>query len=109
MSEKHTPRLRARARILLAVAGLGIVVAFWVLNSYKIDLAHRVVVNAMIQKAPPDYPHDHIESAFQRARAEASDSISEQEYLEKLLRLSRRLEKLQSLTSGQVEGILEGL
>ena len=109
MSVKHTPRLRARAPILLAVGGLGILVAFWMLNSYKIDLVHRVVVNAVIQKAPPDYPRDHIESVFQRARAEVSESLSEQEYLVKLLRLSQRLEKVQSLTSGQVEEILRAV
>ncbi len=109
MSVKHTPPLRARARILLVVAGLGILVAFWMLNSYKMDLVCRVVVNAVMQKAPPDYPRDHIESVFQRARAEASESLSEQEYLEKLLRLSQRLEKVQSLTPPQVEEILEGL
>ena len=109
MSVKHTPHLRARARILLAVAGLGILVAFWMLNSYKIDLVHRVVVNAVIQKAPPDYPHDHIERVFQRARAEASENFRQQEYLEKLLRLSQRLEKVQLLLPGQVEEILEGI
>ena len=107
MSLEHTPRLRARARILLVVAGLGILVAFWLLNSYKIDLVHRVVVNAVIQKAPPDYPEDHIARVFQRARKEATESLREQEYLEKLLRLSQRLEKVQSLAPGQVEEILE--
>ena len=56
MSVKHTPPLRARALILLVVAGLGILVTFWMLNSYKMDLVYRVVVNAVIQKAPPDYP-----------------------------------------------------
>ncbi len=106
MSLEHT---RARARILLVVAGLGILVAIWLLNSYKIDLVHRVVVNAVIQKAPPGYPDDHIGRVFQRARKEATAGIGEQEYLEKLVRLSQRLEKVQSLTAGQVEEILEGL
>ena len=109
MSREHTSRLRPRARILLVVAGLGMVGAVWLLNSYKIDLVHRIVVNALIQKAPPDYPGDHIAGVFETARREAAGSLREQEYLEELLRLSQRLEKVQALTWGQVEEILEGL
>ena len=109
MSLEHTPRLRARARIFLVMTPLGILGAFWLLDSYKIDLVHQVVVNAVIQKAPADYPGDHIARVFQRARKEATESLREQEYLEKLLRLSQRLEKVQWLARDQVEEILEEL
>ena len=107
MSLQHAPRLRARARILLVMAALGILVAVWLLNSYKIDLVHRVVVNTVIQKAPPDYPDDYIERVFQCARKEAARTLREQEYLEKILQLSQRLEKVQSLAPDQVEEILD--
>ncbi len=107
MNLEHTARLGARARNLLVIAALGILVSVWLLNSYKINLVHRVVVNAVIQKAPPEYSEDHIELVFERARKKAAESSREQEFLEKLLRLSQRLEKVQSLASDQVDEILE--
>ena len=109
MSPEHTPRLRSRSRIVLVMAALGILVAIWLLNWCKLGLVHRVVVSAVMQKAPPEYPDAHIARVFQRARKEATESLREQEYLEKLLRLSQRLEKVQSLAPDQVEEILEGL
>ncbi len=107
MSTKQAFRRRAQAGILVAVLGLAILVVFWGLSFHEIDLVHLVVVNSIVQKAPPDYPRDRIESLFQQARTEATESLREQQYLEKLLRLSQRLEKVQSLTPGQVDEILK--
>jgi hypothetical protein len=99
-------RLTRRARVVLALTTLTALAAFWLLHSYRLDLVHLVVVNATIQKAPPGYPGDRVCAAFGQARAKALRTRRQAEYLEQLLSLSQRLEKVQSLTVSQLDEIL---
>ena len=91
---------------MLALASLAALAAVWTLYSCRLDLVHVVVVNATIQKSPPGYSGDRIAAAFEQARAEALRSRTRSEYLERLLSLSQRLEKVQSLTASQLDEIL---
>jgi len=93
----------------LVVLGGGCLLALRALDFYKVDLVHRIVVRSVVQKASPEFPVDRIESSFDLAREGLASDQEEEEYVEQLLRLSQRLEKVQSLTTCQIEQILNEL
>ena len=98
-----------RGLLLLVVLGGGCFLALRALDSYKVDLVHRIIVRSVVQKALPEFPVDRIESAFGLAREGLTSDKEEEEYIAQLLRLSQRLEKVQSLTTCQIEQILNDL
>lgn len=91
--------------VLAAVAALGLL-ALWLLRANQLELIHTIVVNALIQKAPEGYPPQKIREAFDAALLAAADQDGRGEYLEQLLELSRRLEKVQRLSQAEVEEIV---
>lgn len=97
-----------RKRLIIAMGvivltGLG---ALFLLQSYKLPLIQSIVVNALLQKAPPDYPTERIEEAFRSAYQAATGQNRESEYLTELIILSQRLEKVQRLKAGDVDTVL---
>lgn len=79
------------------------------LNAYKLDLVHTIVMNAVVQKAPQHFPDEEIRRAFARARQRAERAEREQNYLNKLLQISQRLEKIQSLSVEETRKLLDEL
>ena len=97
---------------LLTISIPGIALIFLVLitlNSYKLELVHKITLNATLQKAPDSYPRDRIENAFLRAWNQSSERSNTSHYLSRLLELSARLEKVQFLSAQQIEGIIATL
>ncbi len=93
----------------LAVSIPGICLIFLALiifNSYKLELVHKITLNATLQKAPDSYPRDRIEKAFLRAWNRSSEKSDTNHYLSRLLELSARLEKVQFLSAQQIEEII---
>ena len=90
--------------LLSILAGLMLVLRF-----YKLNLVQSVVVTALIQKAPTNYPQKEIHEAFQAAFLVAERQGQEQAYLEQLLQISQRLEKIQQLSQETVKQLLESL
>ena len=80
-----------------------------ILRFYKLSLVQSVVVTALIQKAPANYPYKEIHEAFQKAFLVAERQGQEQAYLEQLLQISQRLEKIQQLSQETVKQLLESL
>ncbi len=76
------------------------------LRLYTVEMVHTVVVNALIQKAPPTYPSQAIHDAFGRAFQAAEGADDSEAYLERLFEISQRLEKMQSLTEQEVSHLL---
>ena len=89
-----------------AIALLGIA-ALAVLKHYSNDIVHAVVVNAVIQKAPEDYPEAEIRTVFNQRFARAQGQGEVQEYMDLLKDLSHHLEKIQRLDEGEVDKVLE--
>ena len=89
-----------------AIALLGIA-ALAVLKHYSNDIVHAVVVNAVIQKAPEDYPEAEIRTVFNQRFARAQGQSEVQEYMDLLKDLSHHLEKIQRLDEGEVDKVLE--
>ena len=89
--------------ILLGIAALA------VLKRYSNDLVHAVVVNAVIQKAPEDYPEAQIRTTFDRRFALAQQQGTVEEYMELIKDLSHHLEKIQRLQKGEVDKLLENV
>ncbi|TDI18429.1 MAG: hypothetical protein E2P05_00515 [Acidobacteria bacterium] len=77
------------------------------LRYYEVDLVHTIVLNAVIQKAPQGYPRQEISQAFAAARRRAKQDNREEAYLEELFSFSRRLEKIQLLSSEELEELLK--
>jgi hypothetical protein len=94
-----------RVTVLAAVLilGVGSVLFF---RQYKLELIHLIVENAVIQKAPAHYPEDRIRHAFESNLARAEASGSEELYLDRLLQLSQRLEKIQALSAEELDRLL---
>jgi len=80
-----------------------------VLRFYKLSLVQSVVVTALMQKAPKDYSQKEIRETFQAAFRTARCQGQEQAYLEQLLQISQRLEKMQQLGHKTVDQLLESL
>ena len=83
--------------------------SFLLLRIYRLDLVHTVVVNAVTQKAPRNYPVQRVHRAFLEARQQAEKHNREESYLEQLFRISQRLEKIQSLSEEDIRELLEEL
>ncbi len=90
------------AGVILAL-GIGLILG---LSKYKLVLIHGIVENALVQKAPAGYPEGHIRQVFDANYRKARQMEREGVYLDRLLNVSQRLEKVQKLESGQVDEIL---
>jgi hypothetical protein len=96
--------------LTIVIPGFGLILlALIALNSYKLELVHKITLNATLQKAPDSYPRDRIENAFLKAWSRSSEQSNTSHYLSKLLELSARLEKVQLLSAQQIEAIIATL
>lgn len=91
------------AAAVILVLGIGLIVG---LNEYKLGLIQVIVENAVIQKAPTSYPQHRIRQAFDENFRKAREIAREEMYLDRLLRVSQRLEKIQRLEASQVDQLL---
>ena len=91
--------------VVLAVLGF---LTRSVLKSYSLELVHIVVVKAVAQKAPDNYPRVKVYQTFSRC-LEAAQKKNPEPYLQKLYTLSHGLEKVQLLEEGEVDTILRDL
>jgi hypothetical protein len=98
-----------RTYIILGILALLAVVSLLALKSYSLEIVHSVVMNAVIQKSPPDFSEKRIRQTFARSYADAVAKDRKSEYLDKLSALSHRLEKVQELEFEEVETILDNL
>ena len=97
-----------RTLITLGVTVLvGVGALVW-LRSYQLELIHVVVTNAVVQKAPADYPEEKIRLGFKQALKQA-EHTGRETYLRRLLLLSQRLEKLQELSTSEIDTLLKAL
>jgi len=88
--------------VILAL-GIGLILG---LSKYKLPMIHAIVENAVVQKAPVGYPEEHIRQVFDANYRKAQQMEREDVYLDRLLKASQRLEKVQKLESSQVDQIL---
>ncbi len=91
------------AAAVILVLGIGLILG---LHRYKLALIQMIVENAVVQKAPTGYPQGQIRQVFDENYRKALRMEQEDLYLDRLLRVSQRLEKVQSLESNQVDEIL---
>lgn len=98
---KRNPRAWALL-VLLVILFSG----FSLLRLYTVELVHTIVVEALIQKAPPTFPSQSVYEAFDQARLEANRANASEAYLERLFQISLRLEKTQQLTEGEVADLV---
>ena len=82
------------------------VVTVFVLRSYKIDIIEHVVLSAIIQRAPINYPPGKIRKAFEEAEKRAAAENTKHAYMKKLLEISQRLEKIQYLNEKNLDALL---
>lgn len=82
--------------------------ALLILRAYQLDLIHAVVVNAVIRKSAPA-DRRRIQEAFARSRSRAEAGRDESEYLNRLLEISQKLERIQTLDADRLEEILKSL
>jgi len=101
-------RVRRLVVVLIVFAVLGILTRR-VLKSHSLELLHIVVVNAVAQKAPQDYPKSRVYQSFSACLEQAKKENRSHQYMQQLLRLSHHLEKVQSLEDGEVDVLLEEL
>jgi hypothetical protein len=80
--------------------------AFLVLKLFSTDIVHLAVMNAVIQKAPEAYDAGRIRLSFEQAYRTARMEDRKEAYLQELLRISSRLEKIQYLEERQVDQLL---
>jgi hypothetical protein len=99
--------IRKRSLIVILVLFAIAISALAALQHYKLPLIHVIVVNAIIQKAPPDYPESDIQQVFQEVLLKAQQNEREDEYVTSMLRLSQRLEKIQELSDDEVDSLLD--
>jgi hypothetical protein len=98
-----------KAGLLVIVAGLLVGMALLIaVKSYRTELIHTVVVHGLEQKAPEGYSRERIRSVFDGYLETARKRGNEGEYVERLMALSHRLEKVQILEEYEVDQILEG-
>ena len=99
-----------KSRFFVAILFLSVLAgSMLVIRFYKLNLVQSVVVTALIQKAPTNYPQKEIHEAFQTAFLVAERQGQKQAYLEQLLQISQRLEKIQQLSQEAVKQLLESL
>jgi len=94
--------------LAILVIALGLT-ATLTLRAYKVRLIHLIVENAVLQKAPADYPEARIRNVFESFLRHAEASNREDHYLERLLQASQRLEKVQQLDARGLEELFEAL
>lgn len=94
------------AAAVIVILGIGLIVG---LNQYKLGLIQVIVENAVLQKAPTSYPQDRIRQAFDENFRKARQTGREDLYLDRLLKASQRLEKIQRLEASQVDELLADL
>ena len=80
-----------------------------VINFYKVELVQSIVVRSIVQNAPLEFPVQKIKRSFRLAKENILNDQEEQKYLEYMLGLSQRLEKIQFLTTSQIEKIINEL
>ena len=94
--------------LLFIVVVLGILTRFR-LKSYSLELVHIVVVNAVAQKAPYNYPKSKVYRTFSACLEQVKKKDNKDHYMQQLLTLSHRLEKVQYLEEEEVDDLLENL
>ncbi len=95
--------------LIFGLPVLLVVAASFILRIYTLDLIQVVVLQTVIQKSPQNYPVGDIRKTFSRARLSVVTKEDEGFYLERLLNLSQRLEKVQFLTLEELESLLLAL
>ncbi len=91
------------AAAVILVLGIGLILG---LSKYKLPLIQKIVENAVVQKAPASYPQAHIRQVFEEHYTKARRMGREDLYLDRLLKASQRLEKIQTLDSKQVDELI---
>lgn len=86
-----------RTYITLGILATVGVVSLLLLRSYELELVQNIVLHALIQKSPAGVSDAEIERLFQRSLTLARLQQRESEYMADLIRLSQKLEKLQSI------------
>ncbi len=94
--------------VFFIILVLGILTRFR-LKSYSLELVHIVVVNAVVQKAPNNYPKSKVYEAFSACLEQVRKKENQDYYMQQLLTLSHRLEKVQYLEEEEVDDLLENL
>ena len=94
---------------MLAAVGLLGMASLLLLNRYKTDIVHATILNAVLQKAPPDYAQERIRKRFDEVWGDARETENVEAHLRRLLALAQRLEKIQSLDATEVDLLLENL
>ena len=102
-------RMLRRLALLTAVLAVLEIVTRFTLKSYSMELEHLVVLNALTQKAPDDYPKQRIFNHFSGCLEEVNANGSHELYMRQLMRISHRLEKVQYLDASEVEHLLAEL
>lgn len=90
--------------IVLAVGLL----ALGLLSTYKVDLVHYAVEQAVLQKAAAETPRREIETRFAEAYRKHSGS-GRGRHLQHLLEISQRIEKLPKIDSQEMQWVFEKL
>lgn len=99
-----------KSTIVIASGLILVFLAFFLsLHSYKLELVHTVVVNAVIQKVAKKFPEREIRQAFGAALDRAKREGREESHMQTLLNLSLRLEKIQRLSRDEVREVLDTL
>jgi hypothetical protein len=101
--------MRKRLLIILAVLVVLGITALVVLRSHAVEIVNAVVLHAVIQKAPDDYPADRIREAFDSSLQAAQQNGTTDQYLDHLKALSQRIEKVQRLDGEAVDKMIEQL
>jgi len=98
-------------RLLLAVSIVAVlaILTRFVLKPYSLELVHIVVVNAVANKISDDLPKSRVYDAFSKCLDQVKDSQNQDQYMQHLLTLSHRLEKVQYLEKEEVEKLLVDL
>ena len=68
-----------------------------------------LLVSHFFFKAPAEFPVERIKRSFRLAKENILNDQEEQKYIEYMLSLSQRLEKVQFLTEIQIEKIINEL
>ncbi|MBI4481478.1 MAG: hypothetical protein HY652_01175 [Acidobacteria bacterium] len=97
-------------RFFVAGLALATLAGFLLFQRYRVDLLQYVVEEAFIQKAPPEVPAPEIRDTFHQARRMVrGGEFSEERYIQALLSISQRLEKVQRLTETEARSLLSEL
>ncbi len=98
-----------RGLIVLGVVGILGMASLLLLDRYKTEIIHVTILNAVLQKAPANYPQEKIRKRFDEVLHAARETDSVKAHLKRLLSLAQRLEKIQDLDEVAVDLLLENL